>query len=110
MRVNFVTLESSFTITPLTSGETGPPRLAVDRMLQRLARWLRLAGADVLCDGALSGPELLRRARAEGRATITRDKRLRTASDVLYLESQNFREQLREVLSQHPFELRRLAF
>jgi uncharacterized protein len=90
--------------------DTAPPRFAVDRMLQRLARWLRLIGADVLCDSSVSGAELLRRARFEGRATITRDKRLRTAPDVLYLETQNFREQLRDVLTRYPFDPRQLAF
>ncbi len=90
--------------------EEAPPKFAVDRMLQRLARWLRLTGADVLCDDALSGAELLRRARAEGRAIVTRDKRLRTAPDVLYIETQLFRNQLREVLAHYPFDPHRFAF
>lgn len=90
--------------------EEAPPRFAVDRMLQRLARWLRLMGADVLCDDALSGAELLRRARAEDRAIVTRDKRLRTAPDVLYIETQLFRDQLREVIARYPFDPRRFAF
>jgi uncharacterized protein with PIN domain len=90
--------------------EEAPPKFAVDRMLQRLARWLRLTGADVLCDPALSGAELLSRARAEGRVILTRDKRLRTAPDVLYVEAQLFRDQLREVLQHYPFDPRRFAF
>ncbi|MCL5043672.1 MAG: Mut7-C RNAse domain-containing protein [Deltaproteobacteria bacterium] len=72
-------------------------RLAVDRMLGRLARWLRLAGADVLYDPALDGAALLERARFEHRPLITRDKRLRTAPDVFYLAEQGFRDQLRTV-------------
>jgi uncharacterized protein with PIN domain len=87
-----------------------PPRFAVDRMLQRLARWLRLMGAHVLCDEALSGAELLHRARVEGRVILTRDKRLRTASDVIYIEHQHFRDQLREVFQRYPFDPRRFAF
>ena len=79
-------------------------------MLGRLARWLRLLGADVLFDAALSGAELLRRARAEGRMTLTRDKRLRTASDALYLQSNLFRDQLREVFARFPFDSRSAAF
>jgi uncharacterized protein len=86
------------------------PKFAADRMLARLARWLRLLGADVLFDPQLGGHELLGRARAEGRITLTRDKRLRTASDALYLESNLFRDQLREVLARFPFDLRRGAF
>jgi uncharacterized protein len=86
------------------------PKFAVDRMLARLARWLRLLGADVLFDPALGGERLLKRAREEGRAVLTRDKRLRTARDVLYIESNLFRDQLREVMARFPFDPRRGAF
>ena len=74
------------------------PRFAADRMLGRLARWLRLCGVDVRYDMNLGGSALLRAARAEARLLLTRDKRLRTASDVLYLGSERMREQLAEVL------------
>src|SRR5207245_3314282 len=49
-------------------------------------------------------------ARGQERVMLTRDKRLRTASDVLYLESQLFRDQLREVMARYPFDPRRAAF
>jgi uncharacterized protein len=86
------------------------PRFAADRMLARLARWLRLLGADVLFDPSAGGDKLLRLARAEGRIMLTRDKRLRTAPDVLYLEGNLFRDQLREVLARFPFDIRGEAF
>ncbi len=86
------------------------PKFAADRMLARLARWLRLLGADVICDERLDGAAMLRRARAEHRLMLTRDKRLRTASDVLYLEAGDFRGQLRAVLERCPFDVRRHAF
>jgi len=86
------------------------PRFAVDRMLARLARWLRLMGADVLFDPALGGAQLLRRARDEDRILVTRDKRLRTAPDVIFLRANLFREQLREVLAHTPFDPRERAF
>ncbi len=86
------------------------PRFAADRMLARLARWLRLMGADVLFDPALGGAELLHRGRDEGRTVVTRDKRLRTAPDVIFLTSNFFREQLREVLARQPFDPRTHAF
>ncbi len=54
--------------------------------------------------------ELLRRAREEGRTVVTRDKRLRTAPDVVFLTTNLFREQLREVLSRSPFDPRARAF
>lgn len=87
-----------------------PPEFAADRTLIRLARWLRLLGADVLCDDSLSASETLALARRLNRRMLTRDKRLRTAADALYLESDSFREQLREVLARHPFDPRRFAF
>ena len=86
------------------------PKFAADRMLARLARWLRLLGADVVFDPSLAGDRLLARARAEHRVTLTRDKRLRTVTDALYLEDNLFRDQLRAVLARFPFDLRRGAF
>lgn len=85
------------------------PRFAADRMVGRLARWLRLLGADVLYDPALTGAQLLRRARQEGRTLVTRDKRLRTAPETLYLDSNALRDQLREVLRRRPFDPRARA-
>lgn len=73
-------------------------RFAADRMLARLARWLRLCGVDVTHDSSLGGAELLHAARRDQRFVLTRDKRLRTAPDALYLRSEKLREQLHEVL------------
>jgi uncharacterized protein with PIN domain len=87
-----------------------PPKFAADRMMARLARWLRLLGADVICDDGLDGAAMLRRARAERRIMLTRDKRLRTAPDLLYLEANDFRAQLRAVLIRYPFDVHRHAF
>jgi uncharacterized protein len=86
------------------------PKLAADRMLGRLARWLRLAGADVSFDSMLGGGDLLREARAQGRIVITRDKRLRTAHDVIWLKSNDVRGQMRETLAQVPLDSGALAF
>jgi uncharacterized protein len=74
------------------------PRLAADRMLMRLARWMRLLGAEVLADASLTGAELLQIARADNRILVTRDKRLRTAPDVFFIESNSIRNQLREAV------------
>jgi uncharacterized protein len=86
------------------------PRLAADRMLGRLARWLRLAGADVSFDPKLGGGDLLREARAQGRIVVTRDKRLRTAPDVIWLESNDLRGQMCEMLARIPIDTEKLAF
>jgi len=81
----------------MTTDET--PRFAADRMLMRLARWLRLLGTDVITDASCGGAELLKRARAERRILLTRDKRLRTAADAFFIESNNLRDQLPSVLA-----------
>ena len=89
----------------------GPmPKFAADRMLARMARWLRILGADVIFDDSIDGATMLKRARGEGRIMLTRDKRLRTASDVMFLDSNHFREQLRTILARYPFDIHRAAF
>jgi len=99
-------------LQPLAMDET--PRIAVDRMLMRLARWLRLLGADVITDASLTGAELLKLARADNRILVTRDKRLRTAADVCFVVSNSIRGQLRESvrrfnLDPHVIALRRCS-
>jgi uncharacterized protein with PIN domain len=86
------------------------PRLAADRMLARLARWLRLCGVDITFDKMVGGAELLRTARQDRRFVLTRDKRLRTAPDALYLTSERVPEQLREVLHRFAIDPTRTAF
>src|SRR5580658_4392138 len=92
------------------SGHPTPPNFAADLMLGRLARWLRLMGADVIWGGELHGHALVEAARQDGRAILTRDKRLRTAPDALFIESNHFREQIRQVLERFPFDPRASAF
>src|SRR6266851_1183377 len=86
------------------------PRIAADRMLMRLARWLRLLGVDVVTNPSLSGAELLKIARVEGRILITRDKRLKTAADVVFVASNAFRDQLREVVIRLGLDVRATPF
>jgi hypothetical protein len=68
-------------------------------MLGRLARWLRLLGYDTAYDNAATDPELARRARAEGRVLLTRDRALATRRGLrsLLIRSQVLEEQVREV-------------
>jgi len=85
-------------------------KFAADRMLGRVARLLRILGADTSFDENLDGATMLKAARIEGRIMLTRDKRLRTAPDVLFLESNDFREQLRQILARYPFDVMQNAF
>jgi len=75
----------------------------------RLARWLRLLGADVIADASLTGAELLKIARADNRILVTRDKRLRTAPDVFFVESNAIRGQLREAVKRFGLDPRVIA-
>ena len=75
----------------------------------RLARWLRLLGADVITDASLTGAELLRIARADNRILLTRDKHLRTAPDVFFVESNSIRDQLRETIRRFGLDSRAIA-
>jgi uncharacterized protein with PIN domain len=83
----------------------GPHRFAVDRMLGRLARWLRILGHDVAYGPHLGGRMLVDCARRERRFLLTRDTRLLRTCDLpphLFVESNHFREQLRQVAATVP--------
>lgn len=69
-------------------------------MLGRLARWLRIIGQDVTYGPHLSGYGLVREARREGRLILTRDRGIgkRNPPDYLLIQSDRFREQLRQVV------------
>ena len=76
-------------------------RFAVDTMLGRLATWLRLIGQDATYGSHLGGRSLIRHARAERRTILTRDHRVpRLASGlaVIFISSDDFHEQLRQVI------------
>jgi hypothetical protein len=75
-------------------------RFAADRMLGRLARWLRVLGHDVAYGPQLGGRALMARARRERRIILTRDTRLRRDPELpshILLGSDDFRDQLRQV-------------
>lgn len=87
-------------------GETGEgPRFAVDRMLGRLARWLRVLGHDVAYGSHLGGRTAAGCARRDGRILLTRDTRLLRDPHLpphLFITSDHFRDQLREVAARYP--------
>jgi uncharacterized protein with PIN domain len=75
-------------------------KFAVDRMLGKLAKWLRIMGQDVIYGPHLSGYGLIRAARQEDRLILTRDGRLKQKQppEFLFVESDRYREQLRQVV------------
>jgi len=75
-------------------------KFAADKMLGRLAKWLRIIGQDVAYGSHLSGYGLVRNARREGRLILTRDRALirKNPPDYLFIGSDQFREQLKQVI------------
>ena len=85
---------------PSFSSQRESPRFVADVMLGRLAKWLRLAGFDVLYSNRFSDNELVRISKDEGRVLLSRDTRLLVRSAVrsfIFLESQDLQEQIRQV-------------
>lgn len=68
-------------------------------MLGRLARWLRLLGYDAAYARDADDYELMRRARAEARTLLTRDRRLaaRRGLQAVLVLSESLEEQVRQV-------------
>ncbi len=78
-------------------------RFAVDKMLGRLATWLRLIGQDATWGSHLSGATLVGQARTQGRTILTRDRQLarpqrHVGVPLLLIESNDFRAQLLQVI------------
>jgi uncharacterized protein with PIN domain len=77
-------------------------KFAADRMLGRLVKWLRVIGQDVIYGPHLTGYGLIRAGRAEGRLILTRDRRLKQKQPppFVFIESDHYREQLRQVIQE----------
>jgi uncharacterized protein len=76
------------------------PRFIADVMLGRLAKWLRIAGFDVLYSNKFSDDELIEISHCEGRILLSRDTRLlvrKPVREFIFLESQDIQLQLRQV-------------
>lgn len=71
-------------------------------MLGRLVKWLRIIGQDVIYGPHLTGYGLIRAARAENRLILTRDRGLeqKQPPPFLFIESDHYRDQLRQVVGQ----------
>ena len=82
-----------------------PVAFAVDTMLRRLGRWLRLLGHDVAYGPHLGGRGLVARARRDGRVILTRDTRLLRDPNLpphVFIVGNAFRDQLRQVAAAVP--------
>ena len=86
--------------TPSFIQAKGSPRFVADVMLGRLAKWLRIAGFDVLYSNTYSDDELVRISNREGRVLLSRDTRLlvrKAVRQFIFLESQDLQMQIRQV-------------
>lgn len=87
------------------------PRWMIDEMLGRLARYLRFLGHDTEYAHGLDDGEILRRASAERRTLITRDRALaRRSPSAFLLTSPVIDDQLRAIRRAFPDAPYRLAF
>ncbi len=76
-------------------------KFIADVMLGRLAKWMRLWGFDVLYDRTMSDNEIIRISLEQNRVILTRDTGLANrplASNHLFIESDNVREQLGQLM------------
>jgi uncharacterized protein with PIN domain len=76
------------------------PRFVADVMLGRLAKWLRIAGFDVLYSNKFTDDELIAISNLEGRVLLSRDTRLlvrKPVREFIFLNSQDIQKQLRQV-------------
>src|ERR1051325_9467164 len=65
-------------ILEMESEDRASPRFIADVMVGKLARWLRLLGFDVLYSNRCDDDEIVRRAAAENRTLLTRDRGIRS--------------------------------
>lgn len=77
-------------------------KFIADVMLGRLAKWMRLLGFDVHYDRTISDNEIIRISLEQERIILTRDTRLAErplAANHLFIENDNTKEQLRQILT-----------
>jgi len=69
--------------------------------LGKLAKWLRIAGFDVLYSNKFTDDELVSISNREKRILLSRDTRLlvrKSVKDFIFLESQNIQDQIKQIL------------
>ena len=84
----------------LDQQEAGKTRFVADVMLGRLAKWLRIAGFDVLYSNKFTDDELIEISRREGRVLLSRDTRLlirKPVKDFIFVDSEDIQKQIRMV-------------
>jgi uncharacterized protein with PIN domain len=84
---------------------TNEAQFVADVMLGKLTKWLRVLGIDVIYDPHTIGAPLLQYAERSGRILLTRDHRLlrcQGPAQRLFIESDYYHEQVRQVIQAFP--------
>jgi len=84
------------------------PSFIADDQLGKLARWLRILGFDTLYFREIDDRELIRKAVEEKRILLTRDTAITEKpgeADCIFIESDNWIEQLRQLVAQFGLKL-----
>jgi uncharacterized protein len=84
----------------LEQQEEAYPRFVADVMLGRLAKWLRIAGFDVLYSNKFADDELIEISNLEKRVLLSRDTRLlirRPVREFIFIDSEDIQKQIRLV-------------
>lgn len=71
-------------------------------MLGRLARELRLLGIDCIYQKGPNSQQNLKTAKKEGRLLLTRNTKLKGKESVVFVESENFVDQVHQILALFP--------
>ena len=85
---------------PYLQSDQSRPRFVADVMLGRLAKWLRIAGFDVLYSNRFTDDELVAVSQCEGRVLLSRDTRLllrRSVKEFIFLESEKIQDQIQQI-------------
>lgn len=89
------------------------PHFIADDHLAKLARWLRILGFDTLYFDKIDNLELMRKAAKEKRIILTRDTRIASdpgAASCIFIRSDNWIEQLRQIIGELRLKVNREAF
>lgn len=88
-------------------------RFAVDRMLGKLAKWLRILGYDTFYDNGLPFEKLVDRSLADGRVLITRNSKIREyveSGSFVLLQSELLDDQLRCLVEKFSLDIESYLF
>jgi len=84
----------------LEQQDAAVPRFVADVMLGRLAKWLRIAGFDVLYSNRFADDELIAISNLEKRVLLSRDTRLlirKPVREFIFIDSEDIQKQIRLV-------------